>query len=270
MNLLHAIVLGIVQGLTEFLPISSSGHLLIIPKALGWKDPGAAFTAIIQLGTMLAIVISFRRDIAQVGGGWIASLFNRDRRGTQEARLGWVIVVGTIPISLAGLALRHVIEHQARNVMLVAIALIVGGLIMEWCDRTTKEDRQLEGTRVRDGWIIGLAQMLALIPGVSRSGSTISAARVLRARRRGPCLVPAIDSGRRLEWPARAQGATRSSHRSRPRARCDGRVIRGRLRLDRVPAPLPRVAPAHELRGLPRDRGFGHPRRPRRSLRAGS
>jgi undecaprenyl-diphosphatase len=179
MNLLHAIVLGIVQGLTEFLPISSSGHLLIVPKAFGWKDPGAAFTAIIQLGTMLAIVIAFRRDIVAVGGAWISSWFNSERRGTPEARLGWVIVVGTIPISVVGLLLKDQIEGGARNVVLVAIALIVGGIIMEICDRATREDRQVESTRLRDGWIMGLAQALALIPGVSRSGSTISAGRVL-------------------------------------------------------------------------------------------
>ncbi|MCW2972211.1 MAG: undecaprenyl-diphosphate phosphatase [Thermoleophilia bacterium] len=179
MNLLQAIVLGVVQGLTEFLPISSSGHLLIVPKALGWKDPGAAFTAIIQLGTMLAIVIAFRRDIAEVGGAWVSSLFRPERRGTPEARLGWVIVVGTIPISVVGLLLKDHIEGGARNIVIVAIALIVGGIIMEICDRATREDRTIETTRVKDGWIMGAAQALALLPGVSRSGATISAGRVL-------------------------------------------------------------------------------------------
>lgn len=184
MDLLHAIVLGIVQGLTEFLPISSSGHLLLVPKALGWRDPGAAFTAVIQLGTMAAVLIYFRRDIAEVGAGWLRSLVSPHARGTREARLGWVIVVGTIPISVIGLLIKGFIEGGARNLTLLACTLILGGVLMELADRFGRTTRRADEARVRDGWLIGLGQAAALVPGMSRSGSTITVARLLAFDRR--------------------------------------------------------------------------------------
>jgi undecaprenyl-diphosphatase len=187
MNLFQAIVLGIVQGLTEFLPISSSGHLLLVPKAFGWDDPGAAFTAVIQLGTMLAVVIYFWRDIVQVGGVFFRGLFSataRQEHDGREWRLAWVIVVGTIPISVLGLIFKDFIEDGARNVALVGVTLIIGGLLMEAADRIGALRRTTEDARQRDGWLIGLGQAAALIPGMSRSGSTLTVARLLAFERK--------------------------------------------------------------------------------------
>lgn len=179
MSIFEAIVLGLVQGLTEFLPISSSAHLLFVPDLAGWDDPGAAFTAIVQLGTMAAVLMFFRRDIASVTVGWVRGLARAEARDTPHYRMGWIVVVGTIPISVLGLLFRHQIEGAARNVVLAASALIIGGLIMELCDRYASSQREVDGAVVRDGWLIGMAQALALIPGMSRSGSTISMARLL-------------------------------------------------------------------------------------------
>ena len=183
MNVFEAIILGLLQGLTEFLPISSSAHLLVVPSIVGWDDPGAAFTAIVQLGTMAAVLWYFRRDIVDVSRGWFAGLVRAGARDTHQYRMGWIVVVGTIPISIFGLAFRHQIEGAARSVALCACALIVGGLIMEACDRWGRREMHVESAQIRHGWLIGLAQALALIPGMSRSGSTISMARLLRFER---------------------------------------------------------------------------------------
>lgn len=183
MNLLEAIILGLLQGLTEFLPISSSAHLLIVPSVIGWDDPGAAFTAIVQLGTMAAVLWYFRRDIVDVSRGWAMGLIRRDARNTHQYRMGWIVIVGTIPISVFGLAFRSQIEVTARSVTLAACALIAGGLIMEACDRLSRRELHVESAQIRHGWLIGFAQALALIPGMSRSGSTISMARLLRFER---------------------------------------------------------------------------------------
>ena len=180
MSLLEAVVLGIVQGLTEFLPISSSGHLRIVPALLGWDDPGAAFTAVTQLGTAAAVIIYFRRDL------WaIARALLRDPRARREpeARLGWYIVAGTVPIGVLGFAFRDQIETGARNLWLIGTVLIVFGLVLLWADRRGAHERELERISVHDGVLIGLAQSLALIPGVSRSGATISAGLLLGLRR---------------------------------------------------------------------------------------
>jgi undecaprenyl-diphosphatase len=179
MRIFEAIVLGLLQGLTEFLPISSSAHLLVVPSVLGWDDPGAAFSAIVQLGTVAAVLWYFRHDIVQVAAGWGRGLADPAARDTHFYRMGWVVVVGTIPISVFGLAFQSQIEGAARSVTLAAWALIIGGLIMEACDRFSASRRSVEGAVIRDGWLIGFAQALALIPGMSRSGSTISMARLL-------------------------------------------------------------------------------------------
>lgn len=175
MDLLQAIFLGILQGLTEFLPISSSAHLRVVPAMFGWEDPGAAFTAVTQLGTEAAVLIYFRHDLWRIGSGWIRGVLDSGARGTSEWRLGWAIIVATIPIGILGLALEHQIETGARNLWIVGTVLIVFALVLGYADRTARQDRTLEDISAGRGVLIGLAQALALIPGVSRSGATLSA-----------------------------------------------------------------------------------------------
>jgi len=171
----HAIVLGIVQGLTEFLPISSTGHLRIVPAFLGWEDPGAAFTAVTQLGTMAAVLLYFRRDLLAIVRGFFAGLRDPAARHTQEFKLALLIVVGTIPISILGFLFKDQIKSGARSLYVIGAALIVFGLVLLAAERASRRERELDSLTTRDGVIIGLAQALALIPGVSRSGATISA-----------------------------------------------------------------------------------------------
>jgi len=175
MNALQAIVLGLVQGLTEFLPISSSGHLRIVPAFFGWEDPGAAFTAVIQLGTMAAVLLYFRADLWRIATAWLRSLRDRSVRGDLDARMGWYIILGTIPISVLGLAFKDPIETKFRNLELIGTTLIVFGLVMLAAEAASTRDRPLREINSRDGFLIGCAQALALVPGVSRSGATISA-----------------------------------------------------------------------------------------------
>ncbi len=175
MDALQAIVLGVVQGLTEFLPISSSAHLRIVPALLGWRDPGTAFTAIVQLGTIAAVLIYFRADLWRIGRAWLLSLRQPELRRTVDARLGWYIVLGTIPIALLGVIFSHEIEHQLRNLYVIGAALIVLGLVLRWADVVARHERDLTTLSAADGAAIGFAQALALVPGVSRSGATITA-----------------------------------------------------------------------------------------------
>lgn len=176
MDALQAIVLGIVQGLTEFLPVSSTGHLRIVPAFFGWDDPGAAFTAITQLGTMAAVLVYFRRDLWSIAVAWVRSVLARERRPTDpNAKLGWYIVLGTIPIGILGLAFKDPIENEFRTLELVGSTLIAFSFVMLWAEARSKRDRELDSLSARDGLIIGCAQALALVPGISRSGATISA-----------------------------------------------------------------------------------------------
>jgi undecaprenyl-diphosphatase len=177
-SFLEAIVLGIVQGLTEFLPISSTGHLRIVPAFLGWADPGAAFTAVTQLGTMAAVLIYFRRDLLRIARAWVRSL--GERRGLRlpadpDARMGWYILLGTVPISVFGVAFQDQIETGARDLTLIAIALIALGLVLLAAEAVGPRRRGMEALELRDGIVVGFAQAAALVPGVSRSGATISA-----------------------------------------------------------------------------------------------
>src|ERR1700709_1177329 len=176
MNTLEAIVLGLVQGLTEFLPISSSGHLRIVPALLGWDDPGAGFTAVIQLGTMAAVLIYFRADLLQIARAWLSELRTPIPRASQEARLGWFILLGTIPISIFGFIFKDQIENGARSLYLIGWALIVFSFGMLAAERVGTRRRELAEMNGRDGLFVGMAQVLALIPGVSRSGAATSAA----------------------------------------------------------------------------------------------
>ncbi len=179
MSLVQAIVLGVVQGLTEFLPISSSGHLRIVPAFAGWDDPGAAFTAVIQLGTMAAVLVYFRADLIRIATAWFASLRDPARRGTLDARLGWYLILATIPISLIGVAFSSQIENGARDLYLIGSMLIVFGLVLLAADAVSRRERDVSTITRRDAIVIGCAQALALIPGVSRSGATISAGLLL-------------------------------------------------------------------------------------------
>ncbi|MBV2164168.1 undecaprenyl-diphosphate phosphatase [Comamonas nitrativorans] len=171
-----ALVLGLVQGLTEFLPISSSAHLRILgPLLPGGGDPGAAFTAITQLGTELAVLIYFRRDVVRMLLAWWHSL---PRLGRQplgvDAKVAWLVILGTIPISVLGLLLRDVIETTFRTLLLTAIMLIVFGVILGWAEKRGSQTRSIAQLTVKDGVLLGFAQAMALIPGVSRSGGTIT------------------------------------------------------------------------------------------------
>jgi undecaprenyl-diphosphatase len=175
----EALVLGIVQGLTEFLPISSNAHLLIVSTFAGWEDPGAAFTAVTQLGTETAVLVYFRHDIWRIISMWTRSLYTPDVRSNIDARMGWYVIVGTIPIGVFGYLFSDQIETAARNLWLVATVLIVFGLVLGAADRFGKQDKTLDDLSIRTGLIYGFGQALALIPGVSRSGATISTGRIL-------------------------------------------------------------------------------------------
>ncbi len=175
MSVLEAIILGIVQGLTEFLPISSTGHLRIVPAFLGWEDPGAAFTAVTQLGTMAAVLLYFREDLVRIAFAWWRSVFDRPLRRELDARLGWYIVLGTIPIGIFGVLFKDQIETGARDLYLIGVTLIVLGLVLLLAEKVGTRERSIEQIRTKDGFAIGLAQALALVPGVSRSGATITA-----------------------------------------------------------------------------------------------
>ena len=177
MSTLEAIVLGIVQGLTEFLPISSTGHILYVPALAGWPDPGAAFSAVIQLGTMAAVLVYFRNDLWRMAGAFVKS-FGGDhelwRSSDTDGRLGWYIVLGTIPIAIVGLVFSDQIENNVRTLSLVAIVMILFSFVLMAADLKGAQNRDVKELTLKDGIIIGLFQALALIPGVSRSGSTIS------------------------------------------------------------------------------------------------
>jgi undecaprenyl-diphosphatase len=181
MTLLQAIVLGIVQGLTEFLPISSTAHLRIVPALFGWhfyggttNDPGAAFTAIVQLGTTLAIVIYFWRELLHVIVAWIRGLYDKSVRGTLEYKMGWYLILATIPVGVFGLIFSDQIETGARNLWLIACTLIGLALLLAAAEKVGTRDRGEEEISTTDAVVVGTAQAIALIPGASRSGTTIT------------------------------------------------------------------------------------------------
>ncbi|MCW2815739.1 MAG: Undecaprenyl-diphosphatase [Nocardioides sp.] len=178
-DVLQAVVLGVIQGLTEFLPISSSAHLRIYPELFGWGDPGAAFTAVIQIGTELAVLIYFRKDIVRIVSMWLRSLVKPELRGHLDARMGWFIIVGSLPIVVLGVLLKDVIERDFRNLWVIATALIVMGLVLGLADRLGRTDKEIKQITLRDAVLMGGAQAMALVPGVSRSGATLSMGRAL-------------------------------------------------------------------------------------------
>lgn len=186
MSWLESFILGLVQGLTEFLPISSSAHLRLTAAFAGWHDPGAAFTAITQIGTEAAVLIYFRKDIARIVSAWFGSLFGKVPRSDHDAQMGWLVIVGSIPIGVLGVTFKDQIEGPFRDLRLIATTLIVMGIVLGIADRLAardeaggrhraiKERKSLKELGVRDGLIFGFCQAMALIPGVSRSGATIS------------------------------------------------------------------------------------------------
>ena len=183
MGILEAIVLGIVQGLTEFIPISSTAHLRIVPAFLGWQDPGAAFTAVTQIGTLIAVFVYFRRDIATLSAAFLRSVIAMRPYQTQDSRMAWWILLGTIPIGVFGLLFKDMIESDFRSLTVIAWSLIVLALLLLLAERIGKRNRPMDGLRILDTQLIGLAQALALIPGASRSGTTITAGLLLNLQR---------------------------------------------------------------------------------------
>ena len=179
MDWLHAIILGIVEGVTEFLPISSTGHLTIVEKLLGYQidDPGlTAFTAVIQIGAILAAVIYFWKDIVRLATGWFRGVANAAHRDDPDYRMGWNVIIGSVPIAVVGLALQDVIEGPFRSLWVVVGGLIGWSVVLWLADRRGTLSRGEDSVTWQDALVIGSVQSFALIPGVSRSGATISAA----------------------------------------------------------------------------------------------
>jgi undecaprenyl-diphosphatase len=203
MDLAQAILLGLVQGITEFLPISSTAHLRVVPAVLGYTDPGAAFTAVLQLGTLVAVIGFFFRELV----GMVMALLDPARRTGPEARRLLYLVAGTVPIGIAGLAFRHAVEGPLRSLTVIATALIVVAVFMAAADRFAAGRRDLDDITLRDALLVGLAQALALVPGVSRSGITLVAGMALGLRRDAAARfsfllsVPAIGAAGVFELP---------------------------------------------------------------------
>lgn len=183
MTWVEAIVLGIVQGLTEFLPVSSSGHLRITSAIFFGRDAGASFTAVTQLGTEAAVLIYFFKDIWRIVRTWVLGLFDRSVRSSLDYRMGWYVIVGTIPIGIFGLLFKDQIRTAGRNLYLISGTLIVGAIVLALAEYWGRQTRTLENFRMRDGVIMGFAQAAALIPGVSRSGGTLTAGLLLNLTR---------------------------------------------------------------------------------------
>ncbi len=221
MSILEAVVLGIVQGLTEFLPVSSSAHLRLVPAACGWDDPGAAYSAVIQTGTLAAVCLALRRDLVALVAGTLGALRAGRPLATPEARVSWLIVLGTVPIVVAGLAFKDLIRGQARRLEVVLAALVAATVLMAVAELVTLVRVRRRGTagrdglasvRLGDGLLMGLSQALALVPGTSRSGVTIAAGMLGGLDRRTAARfsfllsLPAVAAAAVLEaWQQRAE-----------------------------------------------------------------
>jgi len=171
---LQAVALGVLQGLTEFLPISSSAHLRIFPELFGWGDPGAPFTAVVQIGTEAAVLIYFRRDIWRIATSWLGALFRPELRGHRDTLMGWYVIIGSVPIVVLGIVFKDVIESDLRSLWVVGSTLVVLGLVLGLAEYVGRRTRPLDTLGWRSAVLLGLSQALALVPGVSRSGATIS------------------------------------------------------------------------------------------------
>jgi len=175
MSWLQVVVLSIVQGLTEFLPISSSAHLAIVSRVFFAGDAGASFTAVSQLGTEAAVVVYFGRDIARILKAWFSGLFNATNRNNVDYRMGWYVIIGTIPIGVLGILFKDTIRSGARNLWVIATAMLVFSAVIAAAEYLGRQTRHAEQLTWRDSLTVGVTQCLALVPGVSRSGATISA-----------------------------------------------------------------------------------------------
>ncbi|WP_448321267.1 undecaprenyl-diphosphate phosphatase [Streptomyces sp. CO7] len=232
MSWFESLVLGLVQGLTEFLPISSSAHLRLTAAFSGWQDPGAAFTAITQIGTEAAVLIYFRQDIGRIVSAWFRSLRDREARRDHDARMGWLVIVGSIPIGVLGVALKDHIEGPFRDLRVTATMLIVVGVVIGVADRLAeraaaaadqpvvgggrhrlRRPKDLTHLGIRDGLIFGLCQAMALVPGVSRSGATISGGLFMGYRREAAArysfllAIPAVLASGLFELKDAAEGS---------------------------------------------------------------
>jgi undecaprenyl-diphosphatase len=177
MDWLHLLFLSLIQGITEFLPVSSSAHLILPSQLLGWEDQGQAFDVAVHVGTLLAVILAFRQQIIAIAQGWLGHVLHR--RITPESRMGWMIILATIPAALAGLMFESMIEQYTRSMLVIGTATIVFGLLLWWADATGARDADMSRMTWREALFIGLAQMIALIPGTSRSGITMTAALML-------------------------------------------------------------------------------------------
>jgi undecaprenyl-diphosphatase len=175
MSWLQVVVLSIVQGLTEFLPVSSSSHLAIVSRVFFAGDAGASFTAVSQLGTEAAVLIYFARDIGRILKAWFNGLFVKAHRDNVDYRMGWYVIIGTVPIVVLGVAFKEAIRGEVRNLWVIATAMLVFSAVIAAAEYFGRQTRHVEQLTWRDGLVVGIAQCLALVPGVSRSGSTISA-----------------------------------------------------------------------------------------------
>ena len=198
MSWLQVVVLSVVQGLTEFLPVSSSGHLAIVSRLFFSGDAGASFTAVSQLGTEAAVLVYFFGDIVRILKAWFNGLFVKSRRVDPDYRLGWYVIIGSIPIAVLGLVFKDAIRSEVRNLWVIATAMLVFSAVIAAAEYFGRRDRHVTQLTWRDGLLVGLAQCLALVPGVSRSGATISAGlflgmdRALAARFGFLLAIPAV------------------------------------------------------------------------------
>jgi undecaprenyl-diphosphatase len=181
MDILQAVILGIIQGLTEFLPISSTGHLRIIPALLGWNDPGAAFTAVIQFGTLVAVLLYFRKDIVVITSAVLRGIATKNFFHNRDAQMGWMIAAGTVPIVFFGLLLKDQIETSFRSLYVISASLIILAVILMIAEAHTKKKlergeklKTIEDLSWKDVMVVGFWQCVALVPGSSRSGTTIT------------------------------------------------------------------------------------------------
>ena len=216
MDYLDAVVLGIVEGLTEFLPVSSTGHLTIAEKALGLDvdDPAVtAYTAVIQMGAILAVVVYFAGDIARIASAWVRGLFDAELRGYLDHRMGWYVIVGSIPVGVAGLLGKDLITGPLRSLWVVGVALIAWSSVMWLAERVATQERSEKQLTLRDAVVVGLVQITSLVPGVSRSGATISAGlflgldRVAATRLSFFLSIPALTAAGIYELPDALDGS---------------------------------------------------------------
>ncbi len=215
MDALQAIVLGIVQGLTEFLPVSSTGHLTIAEKLMGMNiadDAVTAFTAVIQVGAIAAVLLYFRKDIRTIAGAWFRGITNSDVRGSFEYRMGWYVIAGSVPVGIAGLLGKDLVTGAFRNLWWVASALVAWSVVMVLAERVGKQHRAEGDMTLRDSIFIGVVQCISLIPGISRSGATISAGlfagldRVASTRMAFFLSIPALTAAGLYELPSAIGG----------------------------------------------------------------